>query len=144
VFDVSRPDFEPPLDLDYKVVFDVAAGSSDASRVSPDIATVARFLNMHARAGVRPERIHAALVLHGGAAKYALVDAAYRKRFGNDNPNLDLLEQLRGAGVRIVLCGQTAVSSGFEREEIAAPVEVALSAMTALVTLQRDGYALIP
>jgi len=39
---------------------------------------------------------------------------------------------------------QTAVSSGFEREEIADPVEVALSAMTALVTLQRDGYALIP
>jgi hypothetical protein len=33
-------------------------------------------------------------VLHGGAAKYALVDAAYRKRFGNDNPNLDLLEQV--------------------------------------------------
>jgi len=39
---------------------------------------------------------------------------------------------------------QTAASSGFEREEIADPVEVALSAMTALVTLQRDGYALIP
>ena len=144
VFDVSKPDFETPLDLDYKVVFDVASASSDASRPSPSIATVARFLNMHARAGVDPGRIHAALVLHGGAAKYALVDAAYRRRFGNDNPNRDLLEQLRSAGVRIVLCGQTAVSSGFEREEIAAPVEVALSAMTALVTLQRDGYALIP
>ena len=55
-----------------------------------------------------------------------------------------LLEELSRAGVRVVLCGQTAASRGLPRDGLARPVEVALSAMTALVLLQDEGYRLIP
>ena len=143
VFDVSEPDFETLLDQDYKVVFDVARAPNEPDRLNPSIETLARFLNMHARAGVPEERLFVALVLHGAAGKYALQNTSYRARFQVDNPNLELLEELRAAGVRVILCGQTAASRGFERDELSASVELALSAMTALITLQSDGYQLI-
>lgn len=143
VFEVAAPDFETPREHDYKAVFDVASAPPETDRVHPSIETVARFLNMHANAGVPRSRLHAALVLHGNAGKYALSHAAYRERFGTDNPSLKLIEELRAAGVRVILCGQTAASRGFERDALAEPVELALSAMTALVVLQQEGYALI-
>lgn len=143
VFDVVDPDFPTAIDQDFKAVFDVASSPQDREALNRSIETVARYLNMHARAGVPNERLAAAIVLHGGAGKDALSDAAYAKRYGADNPNSELLRRLRAAGVRIVLCGQTAASRGFHRSELAEPVELALSAMTALVSLQGDGYALI-
>ena len=72
-----------------------------------------------------------------------LSSAAYKTRFGVENPNEPLLAALRSKGVRIILCGQTAAHKGFGRQELAPGVEVAISAMTALVVLQSDGYQLI-
>lgn len=143
VYDVPGPDFETPLDRNYRVVFDVSKAPQEPGRINPSIETAARFLNMHARAGVSQQKLHVAIVLHGGAGKYALQNASYKSRFGDDNPNLALIRDLRSASVRVILCGQTAASRGFERSELAEPVELALSAMTALVTLQQDGYQLI-
>jgi intracellular sulfur oxidation DsrE/DsrF family protein len=84
------------------------------------------------------------MVLHGGAAKDALSNEAYRKRFGVDNPNLPLLEALVQAGARIYLCGQSAGSRGITKADMAAPVKLALSAMTAHLVLQMDGYHVNP
>lgn len=143
VFDVPDPDFPTPGDAAWRVVFDVSQGADDPGGLNRRIEMVARFLNMHARAGVPPERIHAVLVLHGGAGRDALESAAYRQRFEVDNPNVEIIAALRAAGVRVVLCGQTAASRGFPRGELLPGVEIALSAMTALVHLQSEGYALI-
>ena len=141
VFDVPKPDFPTPLDQNYKAVFDVARAPNEPDRLNPSIETLARFLNMHARAGVPEERVRVALVLHGAARKYALQNTSYQARFHVDNPNLELLEELRAAGVRVILCGQTAASRSFERDELSASVELALSAMTFLITLQSDGIS---
>jgi len=143
VFDVDHPEFPTPLDREWRVVFDVSRGSDDPAGLNRRIETVARFLNMHVRAGVPLDRIHAVLVLHGDAGRDALRSDAYRERFEVDNPNLELLAALREAGVRVVLCGQTAAGRGFPRDRLAPGVEVALSAMTALASLQSEGYALI-
>lgn len=143
VYEVEAPDFATPRERETRAVFDVARSPDPPDRLNPSIVTVARFLNLHARAGVPREHLGAALVLHGGAGKDALSHAAYRKRFGTENPNLELIARLRDAGVRVILCGQTARSRGFDRAELQEPVELALSAMTALIALQQDGYALI-
>ena len=82
-------------------------------------------------------------MLHGGAAKDALTQEAYRSRYQSDNPNVELMRQLAGAGVRLYICGQSMGARGFERAEIAGPVGIALSAMTVLVTLQGEGFQLI-
>jgi len=124
-------------------VFDVKVGSEDPQDLNIRIETVARYLNMHARAGYPRDRTRATLVLHGTAARDALSNAGYRKRFDTDNPNLALLAELRKAGVEIYLCGQSAAYRGFDRKELAPSVEMALSAMTVLVQRQSKGYALI-
>jgi intracellular sulfur oxidation DsrE/DsrF family protein len=144
VFDVPGIDFPTDQDREYRAVFDVSIGAPEVDQVNPRIDTLARFLNMHARAGVPLANMRLALVLHGTAGKDALGQAAYRERYGVDNPNLPLIEALRRAGVRIVLCGQTAHSRGLPVADLADPVEVALSAMTALITFQDEGYRLIP
>lgn len=142
VYDVPAPDFETPMGV-RRVLFNVSASGDGPGELNPNIETLARYLNMHARAGVPRENMKLALVLHGGAGKDALTDEAYRRRFGVDNPNRMLLQELIRFGVRVVLCGQTQVARGFQRDEILPDVKVALSAMTALVELQDEGYRLI-
>lgn len=143
-FAVPDPDIRTPLDRDYRIAFEVAAESPSPDAVNPGLNTAARFLNMHARAGVPLERMQVAVVVHGPAGKTLLRNDAYRARTGADNPNLALLDELAAAGVRIILCGQTALSRGLPLDQVAEPVESALSAMTALLLLQDEGYRVNP
>jgi len=143
VYDVDSPDFVTPTDMTYRAVFDVAQSPEAADQLNPRIESLARFLNMQARAGLKPEQLRLALVVHGAASKDMLSTAAYKARLGVDNPNAPLLAALQSKGVRVVLCGQTAAYRGYLRQELAPGVEIALSAMTALVVLQSEGYELI-
>jgi intracellular sulfur oxidation DsrE/DsrF family protein len=104
------------------------------------LVSAARFLNMHARAGVPEENVSAAVVVHGRSGWELLNDVAYRARHGVDNPNTALIRELTEAGVRIVLCGQTAAARGIPLDDVASEVQVALSAMTAFLVLQEEGY----
>jgi intracellular sulfur oxidation DsrE/DsrF family protein len=106
--------------------------------------SVARYLNMHAQAGVLANQVHAAVVVHGSAGWEVLDHAAYRDRHGTDNPNAELIHELIDAGVEVVLCGQTAASRGIPRDGLIDGVEVALSAMTAFLVLQEDGFRVNP
>lgn len=143
VYDIPKPGFETPTRLIYKAVFDVAPSPEDPGQVNSRIESLARFLNMQARAGVPSSNMHLALVLHGPAGKDALSASAYKARFGVENPNAPLIEELRARGVKVILCGQTAAYKGFADEELASGVELSISAMTALIALQADGYGLI-
>jgi intracellular sulfur oxidation DsrE/DsrF family protein len=143
-FEVPKGSFLPPPDADLKVKFDVGSPNDDPAKVNAKLDTVARFLNMHARAGLPGDRVKVAVVLHTTGAKDALGNAGYRARYGVDNPNLPLLEALDRAGVRIFVCGQSAASRGLKWDEIAPVAHVALSAMTAHAMLAREGYSTNP
>ena len=52
VFRVENPDFKTDTTKDYKVVFDIYNTPEDPTKVNPMLNTLARFLNMHAGAGV--------------------------------------------------------------------------------------------
>ncbi len=142
-YDVPDAVLLPPKDQDLKLRFDVNVGA-EAGALNMSFDTVARFLNMHARAGVPKERVKAALVVHGTAGKDLLSNAEYRKRFNKDNPNLALLDQLKAAGVRIYLCGQSAMGRDLPRAAVSPAVDFAYSAMTAHLILEKEGYVLNP
>lgn len=144
VFEVARVDFETPVDMVYRVAFEVSEAAGSPTELNPGLNTVARFLNMHAQAGVPLRQLQVAVVVHGTAGKDLLGDDAYRSRFGLENPNAVLVRELAAAGVRLVLCGQTAASRGLPTDGLLEPVEVALSAMTALAVLQEEGYHVNP
>ena len=144
VYDVPEGSFNLNKDTHYKVSMDVSATGDFSSDLNRHIESAARFLNLHARNGIDPENIEFAIVVHGSAAKDLLKDVAYEARFDEPNPNTAMLAALQKAGVEIYLCGQTAVHRGFTAEELNPAVSLALSAMTAHVRLQSEGYTLIP
>lgn len=127
----------------FKVAFDVAE-QGDQDKVNRRFESLARFLNMQARAGVPPEHVQLALVVHGKAGFDLLDNKFYRKKFGVDNPNGALLAELQKHGVRVMLCGQSAAYNEIENAQLLPGVEMALSAMTAHALLQQSGYTLNP
>ena len=127
----------------FKVVFDVA-DQGDKGKTNRRFESLARFLNMHARAGIPPEQVELALVVHGKAGFDLLANTHFREKFGTENPNAGLLADLQKHGVQIYLCGQSAAYYGIENSHLLSGVNMALSAMTANALLQQQGYTLNP
>lgn len=144
VFETPNPEFATPTDLTYRIAFDVAEGSQAADELNQGLNSVARFLNMHGAAGVPREQLQVAVVVHGTAAKDFLNASAFREFAGYDNPNLELIEELAEFGVRFVMCGQSLGARAVPRDALVGPVQVALSAMTAHLVLQEEGYRVNP
>jgi len=98
---------------------------------------------MHAQNGIASEHMKVALVMHGKAAKDALSNDAYKKQFGIDNPNAALITALKKADVDIFGCGQSYKSRGLPIKGISKDVQLSLSALTALIAYQENGYNII-
>lgn len=149
------PDFGPVMlppagayNLDpnthYKVSIDIGETAEFPGDLNRKLVSVARFLNMNAQYGVPPENIEFSVVVHGMAANDFLTDAAHARRLNDPNPNTALLDQLNAAGVKVYLCSQTAAFRQMAADEFRSDVIMALSAMSAHVRLQQEGYSLIP
>ena len=144
VFEVPDDSYNLRIDTHYKVSMDVSASGDFPEDRNRRLESAARFLNLHARNGIDPKKMEFAIVVHGGAGKDLLKDDAYQARYDEANPNTAMLSELNEEGVKIFLCGQTAAYRGFAKEELHPAVTMALSAMTAHVRLQSEGFTLIP
>lgn len=142
-FTVVNPEIKTDTTANLKVIFDVSSTSADNKVINKNIVTAARFLNMHAKEGMKLSQLKVAMTIHGGAWKDVLSDEAYKKKFGVVNPNSQLIKDLNAAGVDIIICGQTANFRGIDRPVVLPEVKFALSAMTALLQYQSKGYTFI-
>lgn len=142
-YEIVNPDIETEIDTEMKVIFDVDKSSEEKTEVNKYIEVAARFLNMHASAGMKPEQLKAAMTIHAGAAQDVLTNEAYKVKFGVDNPNFELINALTAAGVDVIVCGQSAAKNNMSRETINPNVKIALSATTALIQFQNKGYQFV-
>ena len=127
-----------------KIVVDLTAGGPP-DQLNKGLEKVARYVNIYSQAGKRPAHAKICVVLHGDATGLTLNDTAYAAAFETKtNPNLPLLRTLHQAGVEFLVCGQALTHKGHPPEQTADEVQVAVSALTALVNRQQDGYAYIP
>ena len=126
-----------------KVVFDVDKKAGDG-RVNQSFNSLARFLNMHVANGFSANNIDLALVIHGKAGFDLLANKAFNAKYGQENPNHELLALLMKNKVKIYLCGQSAAYLGIDNNQLQAGVQMSLSAMTAHAVLQQQGYSLNP
>jgi len=143
VWEITNPEYEVRTHAEFKVVFDIMLSPDNLSQLNASIETAARFLNMHAQSGVAKENMKVALVVHHKASKDIITNGAYKKRYGVDNPNAAMVSQLMEQGVEFIFCGQSSLSRNFPIEDTIKGVQLSLSAMTALVQLQNEGYRLI-
>jgi intracellular sulfur oxidation DsrE/DsrF family protein len=142
-YKIKKVDLELSKGKEYRVIFDVFTDNSKEGKVNPLINTVARYLNMHANQGVKAKNMKVALILHGSATKSVLSDKAYKELYHKENPNAELIEKLKKAGIEIYVCGQSLLFNKFELKDVSENVEIALSALTALVAYQSNGYQII-
>lgn len=133
-----------PADTEFAIAFDVAQPAAEGAR-NRGLESAARFINMHVAAGVDPENIRIAVVVHGKAALDLLSDegwAAHGKE--GTNPSAPMIRAMLDHGVRFILCGQSGAAHGVEAEQLVPGVETALSAMTAHALLQQRGHTVNP
>lgn len=143
VWKVENLDFATDTTKEFKVVFDIMNSPDSLNELNKSIETAARFLNMHAQSGVPAENLKVVLVVHNKATKDIITDDAYKKRYGVENPNAGLVKALMESGAEVILCGQSSLSRNFPISDTIDGVQLALSAMTALLQLQDSGYQLI-
>ncbi|MCB2082748.1 MAG: DsrE family protein [Sphingomonadaceae bacterium] len=139
-----------PADTEFAIAFDVSAPAEEGKR-SRGIESAARFINMHAAAGVDPDNIRIAVVIHGKASMDLLTDEAWAARQPEGaeeeapvNPSGAMVREMLDQGVRFILCGQSGAAYGIKQEDLIPGVETALSAMTAHALLQQRGYTVNP
>jgi intracellular sulfur oxidation DsrE/DsrF family protein len=143
VWEINNQDYKIEKDQELKVVFDIMNSPENTTALNKSIETAARFLNMHAQNGVSPENMKVALVVHNKASKDIITNRSYKEKYGVNNPNAEMVQQLMDAGVEFIFCGQSSLSRDFPINETIPGVQLSLSAMTALIQLQNDGYRLI-
>lgn len=139
-----QSDMTIPKDASFAIDFDVTK-SAPVGEVNRSFDTAARFINMHVAEGVEHQKIKIALVVHGKATLDLTNDRVYGGAYeGELNANKSAVKALTDKGVRIIVCGQSAVHYGVSNSDLLPDVEMALSAMTAHALLQQQGYTLNP
>lgn len=142
VLEVPSVDYGIDPKLHYKLVIDVMQAPNPDS-VNEGLLNGARIMNLHAAAGVTPKKMQVVFVLHNVAAFTLINNEAYKKKYGKDNPNLPLIKAIQDAGGRVTICGQTMQRRGIARESLLPNVQVGLSALTTISTLQQQGYTIL-
>lgn len=125
-------------DTELRVVLDTSTPAEEGE-LNRTLVSAARFINMHGRAGLDPDNIQLAVVIHGRAVRdVAEVDG------GQSGANAALIEALVEHNTGIYVCGQSAAFYNVTAEDLLPGVTLSLSAMTAHAVLQQDGYTLNP
>jgi intracellular sulfur oxidation DsrE/DsrF family protein len=129
--------------LTYELMFDLTEGSVALYKegsINPGIEEIGRLINLHAGAGVAPSKMKLVVVVHSAAIFSIVRNEEFKKRFGKDNPNIQLIEQLQALGTTFIVCGQTANFREITDENLLPRVKKAFSARTTLTTYSKKGY----
>lgn len=129
--------------LNYKVVIDITDTPGDSSKIMRTLREVGRTFNLNMANGVPQRKLSMAVVIHGGAINGILNNEAYQKKYGILNPNLEVIAQMKKEGIEFFVCAQILAFRRVPEEDITKDVELALSAKTALVSLDQMGYTYI-
>lgn len=143
IYDISEATVKPDSSLEYKIVIDVLGGSDDPKEIDASLNNVARMLNLHAVGGVDISQMKVVLAIHGKSTYSTMSDDAYSAKFGVNNPNTPLIKELREAGVKLTVCGQSLIGRKVGVEQLLPELEVATSMLTTITTYQLKGYALL-
>lgn len=131
---------DPEPDMEYNIVIDLKTLQRDKASLNPGLNNVARMMNLHGLGGVKAEDLNVAVVIHGGATDLVIDNNAYQKRYEMDNPNLELIDTLKEAGIEIYVCGQSLIAREYAFDELNPQIKKGLSMLTVFTTYMNNGY----
>lgn len=134
---------ELPPGAAWRHAFDAA--DAGGGEVNGGLGRADAFVEIMGTAGVAPDQITVAVVVHGKAV-FDVVNASRHATEveGSDHPNAVLVERIIEAGGEIWVCARSAAWHKVGDEDLLPGVRFAPSAMTAHAELQRRGFSLNP
>ena len=129
--------------LEYKLIFDIKSNQVK-NGVNKGLWTIARTLNLFELSGIPNKKIELVASIHGEATFIALNNNAYQNKFGRDNPNLNLINQLKENGVELYICSQATASRKINNRDLNINVIPALSGIAVLANHLLQGFTLMP
>ena len=134
---------QPNKQLDYKLIFDIKSNQIK-NGVNKGLWTIARTLNLFKLSGIPSEKVQLVASIHGDATFITLNNNAYQNKFGRDNPNLNLIKQLKENGVELYICSQATASRKINNKDLNINVIPALSGIAVLSNHLLQGFTLMP
>ena len=142
IIPVKDPTEIPDPTLEYKLLFELTQNNPDSliTDINDGLNEIARVINLHVASGIPLKKITAVIVAHGGVLKVLTTNAYYKEHFKVDNPNLKLINDLKGIGAKFIACGQAMAFIGLKKEDMLPFVRISLTAQTVLSSYQLKGY----
>ena len=126
-----------------RAIYDATRAADKPTDLLPALDMAGSELNSLGGLGLPLQTARFAVVFHGAAIDGILDDAHYRAKYKVANPNLEVLAQLRKAGVELFVCGQNLAYDDLSPKAISPQVTIALDALIVLMAYQNNGYALL-
>ena len=141
MFDVPGATDKPDPSMEYKIISDADKPVDKPEEIYPALDHILRMYNLFAFAGVSRKKLQVELVLYSQAIFIVMNNDAYKKKYGVDNPNLKIIEEMKKAGIKVYACSQSMGKFGIEPSMLNPDVEMVYSRVTTLASRQLKGYA---
>lgn len=144
VIPVADPTEIPDPKKDYKLLFELTAKNSDslAKEINSGLDEVARVMNLHVASGIPANKIIPVIVIHGPGIEAVMTNESYKKKHSIDNPNLQIIEDLKNARAKFIVCGQAMAFFEATKEDLLPDIKISLTAQTVLSNYQTQGFVL--
>lgn len=143
VFSIPDAAHKPDPSIKYKLLVELTENADKPDSLNDYLEAVATLINLHAAEGVPKENIQVAIVFRKMATYAVFGNEKFKEKFKADNPNIQLIQELHNAGVEMYVCGQTMLKRNFDKNILVPEAKIASSGLTAITTLQMQGYALV-
>ncbi len=127
----------------YRAIFDATRPPDKPAQLIPALNMAGSELNALAAMNVPLKNAKFAIVFHGPAVDGILDDAHYKAKFGTNNPNLNVIAEMKKQGVEFFVCGQYLAGEKIDPKTLTSDVVVAADALLVLMHYQNKGYALM-
>lgn len=128
-----------------KIVYDVREDDWDAG-VGKALYYVRGLLEAYKAMGVKHDKLHISVVMHGPTTYWVLNDEASQIRTDDPfdyNSNENIVNELLDHGVSVEVCNSAMKGKGWTAKDILPGVKIVHDAYTRIIDLQHHGYAYI-
>ncbi|MGZ3851616.1 MAG: DsrE family protein [Flavisolibacter sp.] len=147
VLPVTEVSEKPDPSLQYKLLMEDVIpikDSAGAKEISEGLAEIARIMNLHIASGIPKKNLHVIALVHGQALYALYTNEVYQKKYGINNPNIELINELMKNGVKFIACGQAMNFFEVKKQEMVPNIGISLTAQTVLSNYQLKGFVLYP
>lgn len=138
---------KPDPNIQYKLLMEEVIPIKDSAAAkdfSEGLSEVGRIINLHIASGIPKNKLSVVVVVHGPALYALYTNQQYHKKWGIDNPNIPLINELMKNGVKFIACGQAMNFFDVKKEDMVSNINISLTAQTVLSHYQLKGYVWFP